>query len=145
MSEEKKKLVEDEPLVNDESKILDEAARKILEAVPSAVVPEEPEEDAEPQEPSVPEVETEPLFKNMPGPKVKDGPTVKDRVPGFKAAVLKLYKRMKYGESLTIEQFAKRLKLKTPDDIQAAGIAWHHLFDEGKVAVPQFYKPPRKD
>ena len=93
-------------------------------------------------EPEVePEVVTEPPFKVMPGAKKHEGPTVKERVPQFRDKVLKLYKKLKPGEKLTEKQFAKRLKLKDPKDIQAAGIAWHYLFDEGLIAVPQFYKP----
>lgn len=102
-------------------------------------VMEPPVED----EPAVDEPEPEPWppFKNMPGPKKPEGLTVKERVPQFRDKVLKLYKRMKQGERLTEKQFAKRLKLKDPKDIQAAGIAWHFLFDEKKIPNTQFYKP----
>jgi len=80
------------------------------------------EEDEEPES-SEDEAEPWPPFKNMPGSKKVEGLTVRERVPHFRDRVLKLYKRMKRGSRLTEKQFAKKLKLKDPKDIQAAGIA----------------------
>lgn len=84
---------------------------------------------------AVPEVSVEPSLPL----------TVKGRVPGFRKPVLKLYKRLEFGERITKEEFARRLKLTDPLDIQAASNAWHFMRDEGKVAGEQFYKPPAKD
>jgi len=101
-------------------------------------------EDEEPES-SVDEAEPWPPFKVMPGSKKDEEPTVRERVPQFRDKVLKLYKRMKRGSRLTEKQFAKKLKLKDPKDIQAAGIAWHFLRDEKKIAGEQFYKPLVKE
>jgi len=82
-----------------------------------------------------------PPFKVMPGSKKAEGLTVRERVPKFTDRVFKLYRKMKRGQRLTEKEFAERLKLKDPRDIQAAGIAWHLMRDEGRIAGEQFYKP----
>lgn len=134
------KRPEDEPLMSDPEVGTEP---EVTDPAPGDKENDEPEKDIKPQEPSVEEKsEPWPPFKNMPGPKKPEGLTVKERVPQFRDKVLKLYKRMKRDERLTEKQFAKRLKLKDPKDVQAAGIAWHFLFDEGKIPNPQFYKPP---
>ena len=133
------------------SKKKNELENKSLSGEPEKEVIELPVETSEPIEVELevePEVEPEvkpeikaPPFLVMPGSKKPEGLTVKERVLPLRDKVLKLYKKMKPGERLTEKQFAKRLKLKNPKDIQAAGIAWHLLFDEKLIPDIQFYKP----
>ena len=143
---------EDEPLMDDPEKEVTELTKEITastdtqdnEDTVEITVEPETEEKAE-DEPVVDEPEPWPPFKVMPGSKKVEGPTVRERVPQLRDKVFKLYKRMKRGERLTEKQFAKRLKLTDPKDIQAAGIAWHFMRDEGKITGEQFYKPLTKD
>ena len=139
--EEAVEVTPSEEPTSDEEVAVTEEPTPIEEKAVEESEPEETSEKASEEETEEPTIDVEPPFKVMPGKKKPKGPTVKDRIPQFRDKALKLYKRMKPGERLTEKEFAKRLKLKDPKDIQAAGIAWHHLFDEGLVAVPQFYKP----
>jgi len=144
-SEELDERPEDEPLMDDpKEEVIEKTISDPLQVVSETKSTIEHIEKPEASE-DEPEPEAWPPFKVMPGSKKEEGPTVRERVPQFRDKVLKLYKRMKRGERLTERQFAKKLKLKDPKDIQAAGIAWHFLRDEKKIAGEQFYKPLVKE
>ena len=156
-TEKKENVVDDEPLVDKEVVELQPTGEATSfsgqgEIIKINVEPETELEDESMVKPPVedepavdePEPEPWPPFKNMPGPKKIERPTVRERIPQFTGKVLKLYKRMKRGEKLTVEQFAKRLKLTDPKDIQAAALAWNALYHEGEVEHPQFYKSPHQ-
>jgi len=68
-----------------------------------------------------------------------------DLVEKYKPKVLKVYKSMPPASHISHEDLARKVGAKTPLEIKAAAHAWHKLYDEKLVAVPQFYKPPAED
>jgi len=66
----------------------------------------------------------------------------------LKPKLLKLYKHKGFPrtgvEALTVDRVLLNLGLDEKDDLnrRAVGFAWHKLYDEKKVAVPQFWRPP---
>ena len=62
--------------------------------------------------------------------------------------LLKLYKHKGFPrtgvQALTVDRVLLNLGLDEKDDLnrRAVGFAWHKLYDEKKVAVPQFWRPP---
>lgn len=60
--------------------------------------------------------------------------------------LLKLYDKMPDDETViyTGPEVAKAIGLDPENkvDVQAVSLVWHRLYDEGKVGVPQFTRPP---
>ncbi len=150
MSEKKKRdeLPEDEPLVTD-PEALDDAARTVLSAVPGMPSKSDAEKAADKKAKAAEKAIADAAFANIPIVfKEKDlNPSVASRVPKYAERALKVFKGLKYKERLTLEQFLKRMKVKPGSEREdrAACLAWSHLFNEHKIPVPQFYKPPKGD
>ena len=148
------KLVEDEPLVTN-SESIDDAVRTVLTTVPE-LPPEkttESESDAEKATAKKAKDAEKAIAKaaaaNIPMvfTEMDLGPSVASRVSKYVERALKVYKSLKYRERLTLEQFLKRMRVKPGSEREdrAACLAWSHLFNEHKIPVPQFYKPPKGD
>lgn len=63
------------------------------------------------------------------------------------AKLLKLYNKMpnKVDTMYTGPEIATAIGLdpESSVDVRALSLVWHRLFDEGKVATPQFIRPPK--
>lgn len=145
MTKNDEKVIVGLPLEEDETPIEEEVEHPEIGALEEEL--EEVPIEEKPQPDKV-EDATKKIVKAIPSTKRRKRkhklrpPTVRERIPKFKIRVFNLFKRMKPGErELTMEEFGERMKLKDPDDIHAAALAWKVLFDEGKVPTPQFYKP----
>jgi len=135
-TEKKDNVVDDEPLVDKDEKVIEPEPSEELtfisgENVDAAVATVEPELE----EPMI-------IFR-----KIDLGPSVASRVFKYTKKAFGVYQKMKYGERLTLEQYLKRMKVKPGNEREdrAAIQAWTQLFDEHKIPVPQFFKPPRGD
>jgi hypothetical protein len=78
----------------------------------------------------------EKVKKTTPTPYEKAVKVAEEKLP-------KLYARMEPGETVyTGPEVARAIGLEPTDvNVRAVALTWHKMYDDGKVAQPQFVKP----
>ena len=108
-----------------------------------------PKEDKAPEVPEVkPKVKPEPPAPVKRSPRELRRQSLLEKVKTLKPKMLKLYKHEGFPstkfEALTPARFLKNFEMDETDEelLRAVGVAWHQLFDKGKVASTHMYRPP---
>ena len=107
--------------------------------------PEAPKEEKAPEEVPTPPEKPKPVKQFTPR-QIRRRDSL-ERSKKLKPKLLKLYKHPGFPatmiEALTVERVMKNIgeDPKDEDMKRSVGLAWHQLYDAGKVANPRFYRP----